>query len=185
MYINYIIDSKKFIKFMELNTDFNSFGKIANVTNKKRQYIHDIVCNSSPIRAKTKEVLINKLKINDDFFIIVHKGKTDIKEPEKTIVMNKKNIIEMFKYLKLNYSGKLPKRLKLVSIELNPTKVRALYPVSEKQQNEITVTTTPLYLESINETTSLLCKIIAPPSIQPLDRRWPDVEVKITVSSLQ
>jgi diadenylate cyclase len=102
-----------------------------------------------------------------------------------SLVLSIEEILEREVIVKPQLVGKLPKRLKLVSIDINPKKVRALYSVSEKQPNEITVTTTPLYLESINETTRLFCKIIAPPSVQPLDRRWPDVEVKITVSSLQ
>ena len=40
---------------------------------------------------------------------------------------------------------------------------------------------TLIYLKSIYNDTSLYCKIIAPPSIQPTDERWPDVEVVIKV----
>ena len=45
----------------------------------------------------------------------------------------------------------------------------------------IDVITTPIYLEGIYNDTSLFCKIIAPPAVQPADKRWPDVEVVIKV----
>ena len=45
----------------------------------------------------------------------------------------------------------------------------------------IDVIATPIYLESIYNDTSIYCKIIAPPAVQPVDKRWPDVEVVIKV----
>jgi hypothetical protein len=57
--------------------------------------------------------------------------------------------------------------------------VMALLPGIEKKEQALTITTTPIYLESLKESTTLLCKIIAPPAIQPVDKCWPDVEVTI------
>jgi hypothetical protein len=42
--------------------------------------------------------------------------------------------------------------------------------------------TTPIYLENLESDTVIYCKIIAPPALHPVDRRWPDVEVKITLA---
>ena len=81
--------------------------------------------------------------------------------------------------------GKLPGSLKLVSIEVRPQKVRGFAPVAQGEEEDFTVMTTPVYLESIKENTRLFCKIIAPPSIQPTDKRWPDVEIVIRVDSNQ
>ena len=54
-------------------------------------------------------------------------------------------------------------------------------PEANGKEKGIDVITTPIYLESIYNDTSLFCKIIAPPSFQPADKRWPDVEVVIKV----
>jgi len=45
----------------------------------------------------------------------------------------------------------------------------------------VSTITTPIYLESIYNDTKIFCKIIAPPAVQPTDKRWPDVEVVIKV----
>ena len=92
------------------------------------------------------------------------------------------SIIEQDVPIKPQLVGELPKGLRLKLLEVKPEKVRALSPSGEgNQQKEISVTTTPIYLENLRGTTSIYCKIVAPPNIQPLDRRWPDVEVRIAV----
>jgi hypothetical protein len=53
--------------------------------------------------------------------------------------------------------------------------------MDEKKNKEFNVITTPIYLESIYNDTKIYCKIIAPPTVQPKDKRWPDVEVMIKV----
>lgn len=77
--------------------------------------------------------------------------------------------------------GKLPGSLKIKKITVTPDTVLVTIPVSsgEKVTNEIL--TTPIYLESISTDSRLFCKIIARPSIQPVAKRWPDVEVFIEV----
>jgi diadenylate cyclase len=87
--------------------------------------------------------------------------------------------------VKPQFVGKLPARLKIQSVELNPRIVKVLSPPVEKKGTPLILTTTPIYLEGISENTTLYCKIIAPPSIQPADKRWPDVEVIITVAAAE
>jgi hypothetical protein len=87
--------------------------------------------------------------------------------------------------VKPQFVGKLPARLKIQSVEINPGKVKVLSPPVDKKDKLLTLTTTPIYLESISESTTLYCKIIAPPPIQPADKRWPDVEVIITVAAVE
>jgi hypothetical protein len=53
--------------------------------------------------------------------------------------------------------------------------------MDEKKNKEFNVITTPIYLESIYGDTKIYCEIIAPPSVQPTDKRCPDVEVMIKV----
>ncbi len=78
--------------------------------------------------------------------------------------------------------GKLPGKMKILELNVIPEKVKVLSaaPVNAKG-NAASVITTPIYLESIYNDTSIFCKIIASPGLQPADKRWPDVEVVIKV----
>ena len=77
--------------------------------------------------------------------------------------------------------GKLPGKMKILEIEVVPKQVKVLSPVDEEKKKVFNVMTTPIYLESIYNDTKIYCKIIAPPTVQPTDKRWPDVEVLIKV----
>jgi diadenylate cyclase len=77
--------------------------------------------------------------------------------------------------------GNLPAGLKIIKIEVIPQKIKVLSPEADGKKKIIDVITTPIYLQSIYNDTSLFCKIIAPPAVQPTDKRWPDVEVVIKV----
>lgn len=77
--------------------------------------------------------------------------------------------------------GSLPAGFRVRSVEVIPQKVRVLAPTPEKGQKALTVTTTPIYMASITENTRVLCRIIAPQTVQPVGRPWPDVEVNISV----
>jgi uncharacterized protein (TIGR00159 family) len=83
--------------------------------------------------------------------------------------------------VKPQFVGKLPDGLEITTVEINPSTVRILSPEDEDEKKEATLMTTPIYLESIKNSTRLFCKIVAPPNAQPAGRRWPDVEVTITV----
>lgn len=77
--------------------------------------------------------------------------------------------------------GRLPFGLRLRSVELKPAKLRVRSPVVDDDKNSLSLTTTPIYLETIREDTQLFCKIIAPPTVQPVGKPWPDVEVVLRV----
>ncbi len=77
--------------------------------------------------------------------------------------------------------GTLPQHLKLKSVDVFPSKITALVPHDQEKDDIASVITTPIYLETITGDTVIHCKIIAKPSIQPVDKRWPDVEVRIQV----
>ena len=65
-------------------------------------------------------------------------------------------------------------------ITVTPDMVAVNVPVTkDSKNNSDEVLTTPIYLESISTDSKLFCKIIARPSIQPVGKRWPDVEVSI------
>jgi hypothetical protein len=75
--------------------------------------------------------------------------------------------------------GKLPGNLKIKKITVTPDSVLVNVPVTRETKNIDEVLTTPIYLESISTDSKLFCKVIARPSIQPVAKRWPDVEVSI------
>lgn len=77
--------------------------------------------------------------------------------------------------------GKLPGNLKIHKITVSPETVQVSIPVIKDEKNTAEVLTTPIYLESISTDSRLFCKVIARPSIQPVAKRWPDVEVFIEV----
>jgi len=90
-------------------------------------------------------------------------------------------IVEQEVSIKPQLVGKLPGGLKIIKVEVIPQKVKVLSPKADGRAKAVEVITTPIYLESIYNDTSLFCKIIAPPAVQPADKRWPDVEVVIKV----
>jgi YbbR domain-containing protein len=77
--------------------------------------------------------------------------------------------------------GKLPKGLRLKSVVVTPETVRALAPPASGANKTPSVATTPVYLDSISESTTILGKIAAPPAVHPVEKRWPDVTLQITV----
>jgi len=77
--------------------------------------------------------------------------------------------------------GKLPDELKIRRILLKPEKIRISAPPRANPNKLETIITTPIYLDSIDRTTTVFCKIIAPASFQPVNKRWPDVEVTIEI----
>ena len=91
-------------------------------------------------------------------------------------------IVEHDVFIQPQLLGKLPANRKIQSMEVIPPKVKVSSPAETNKDMIVSLFTTPIYLESIYSTTSIFCKIIAPPSIQPVEKRWPDVEVVITVS---
>jgi diadenylate cyclase len=99
-----------------------------------------------------------------------------------TLKLTLAEIIERELPVKPQLVGALPGGLQVRSIHVSPPTVRATAPAATTRSEALSITTTPIYLGTIREDTEILCKIIAPPNIQPADRRWPDVEVRIRVA---
>lgn len=78
--------------------------------------------------------------------------------------------------------GQLPAGLTLKGVTVNPASVRVIAPTSPDISEERNLTTSPIYLTGLSGSSVLYSKIVAPPSFQPIERRWPDVEVRIEVS---
>ena len=77
--------------------------------------------------------------------------------------------------------GKLAEGMTLKSITVKPKVITALLPTEEGKETAFSLTTTPIYLETLWGTTTIFCKIIAPPNVQPIEKRWPDVEVNLEI----
>lgn len=75
--------------------------------------------------------------------------------------------------------GELPPGYQLKAITVKPDRIEALAVPLKKGTVPQTVSTTPIYLNSIQGDISLFCKIIAPASLQPAEQEWPDVEVVV------
>ncbi|MFC1852375.1 diadenylate cyclase [candidate division CSSED10-310 bacterium] len=80
--------------------------------------------------------------------------------------------------------GKLHQGLTLTSVDVSPPLVKAFVP-QEAFSNGATpkLLTTPVFLDNIYKSTTLFGKIIAPAGVQPADKRWPDVQIKISLKS--
>jgi hypothetical protein len=97
------------------------------------------------------------------------------------ITVSLEEIVEIEVAVQPQLVGTLAKDLELVSVTIEPEQLKVLAPAGEMKQN-IYLMTSPIYLESIKENAKLLKKIVAPPNVQPANKKWPDVEVSITVA---
>ena len=77
--------------------------------------------------------------------------------------------------------GNLPDGLRMVSAKVVPESVSVFVPSGDAGKAYKNITTTPVYLDNIRENTMFYCKVVAPQAVQPLDKRWPDVEVQVVV----
>jgi len=99
-----------------------------------------------------------------------------------SIALSLEEIAEFEVEIQPQLVGTLPQGLELVSVELNPKQLRVLSPPGDANQR-INIVTEPVYLESIKKSEKMVRKLIAPPNVQPKGKKWPDVEVNITVRS--
>jgi len=130
---------------------------------------------------------LSKVKPGEQEFVITEK---DLHLPKAIRLLDTEPSTLLLTFREIHYReiivdaqlvGKLPGDLQIASVTVSPQKVWILSPENEKEEREDKVMTTPIYLESIKENTKLICKIVAPAALQPAGKRWPDVEVMITV----
>ncbi|MGW8322199.1 MAG: diadenylate cyclase, partial [Thermodesulfobacteriota bacterium] len=105
----------------------------------------------------------------------------DVEPPVLEVAL--KEIEERVAVVRPQLVGQLPPGLRIISILPQPPTLHVLAPEAGQGEKAPSVTTTPIYLDGIRESTKILCKIIAPPSVRPAQKRWPDVEVEINVSA--
>ena len=82
------------------------------------------------------------------------------------------------------FIGQLPDGKKILSVEVVPETIQVFMADSgaKKGSPAVVLRTTPIYLNGLQTDTTVYCKIVAPAGVQPPDRRWPDIEVRINVN---
>ena len=86
--------------------------------------------------------------------------------------------------VKPQFIGELQKGYKVKDVEVSPALVDVIVPEG-KEAGQKELLTTPIYLQGIESTTTVYCKIVAPYGFQPQDKRWPDVSVTINVMQVK
>ncbi len=79
--------------------------------------------------------------------------------------------------------GTLPQGLHMIQAKVVPEALSVFVPAGDAGKKYKNITTTPGYLDNIRENTLFYCKVVAPQAVQPVDKRWPDVEVQVVVES--
>ncbi len=77
--------------------------------------------------------------------------------------------------------GTLPPHLKINKVKVIPSEVQVMMPPPKRGGKPLSLSTTPVYLNTIEDENRIFCKIIAPPTVQPVVRPWQDVEVVVEV----
>lgn len=103
----------------------------------------------------------------------------DVEPPNVVITIAK--LVRKHIMIEPQLVGRFPDGISAESIKSIPDSVSVFLPSEEKGQTIESIKTTPIYLSNIRENTTLYCKIIASPTIQPVEKRWPDVSVVITL----
>ena len=78
--------------------------------------------------------------------------------------------------------GSLREGLELVNVSVNPNTVR-IYQRLPAQ--DAVIKTSPIYMSTITENTTLDVTLIAPPHVEPASHKWPEVSVSITVKEAE
>ncbi|OKY74046.1 MAG: hypothetical protein BM485_15625 [Desulfobulbaceae bacterium DB1] len=74
------------------------------------------------------------------------------------------------------FIGTLPSGHRISRMEITPTSITV-----ENAAHIDTLTTTPIYLSGLGESTTVQCRIVVPETLQEQEKKWPDVVVKLTI----
>ena len=75
------------------------------------------------------------------------------------------------------FIGAVPNGYRLTSMEISPSTIVVTDP-----GNTTFLTTTPIFLNGLRESTTVLCKIVIPEKMHFREGKWPDVIVRLTIS---
>lgn len=79
--------------------------------------------------------------------------------------------------------GKLSDGLKLLSAEVHPEKLQLRCPASFGGRSDLSITTAPIELASINGDININSQIAPPPKCRPVKDDWPSVEVAVKLAA--
>jgi len=77
--------------------------------------------------------------------------------------------------------GTIPEGYELIFIEVFPARIKVLAPVDVTNNKQITLLTTPIYLDNVRENKSIFSNIISPLHVQPIDNSWPVIQVNLKI----
>lgn len=97
-----------------------------------------------------------------------------------TLTLELRNLTMGQMKVRPQFIGELQDGYEIQDIEISPAAVDVIVPEG-KETGMVELLTTPIYLQGIQTSTTVYCKIVAPYGFQPQDKRWPDVSVKINV----
>jgi diadenylate cyclase len=80
-----------------------------------------------------------------------------------------------------NLVGKLARGLRIVSLQVSPRTIAALSSLGEESLGASAVTTTPIDLGALKGSTTVYAQVLAPPGLEPADKKWPQVAVRIVL----
>ncbi|MBE7438903.1 MAG: DNA integrity scanning protein DisA nucleotide-binding domain protein [Spirochaetales bacterium] len=81
-----------------------------------------------------------------------------------------------------NLAGKLPAGLSLESVQVDPAQV-AVYLVSDNaDRKNLSIPTERIDLKNITESTEVAVRLLPPAVMRPVEKRWPQIKVRLTVS---
>ena len=104
----------------------------------------------------------------------------DINPANYHIIMH--SFIQQKFVIKPQLVGHLPEGYDIETVETNPNELTAWITSDQTTSDEIFLSTTPIFLQTITQNTKLICNIIAPPGIIPIDnKQWPEVYVNINL----
>lgn len=77
--------------------------------------------------------------------------------------------------------GKVSDGRTIKQVTVEPEMIQVLAPPDRDGTKTVNLSTTPIYLNSIESSSTIYCKVIAPPSMQSFEKKWPDVKVFIEI----
>lgn len=105
---------------------------------------------------------------------------TDIEPPQFKLVLHTMQQRDV--EIKPQLVGSLSPGYEITSIDVSPSKIPILYTTDLENPENIYLTTTPIYINTIQQSVKLSTKIVAPQGVYPLDAtNWPDVTVMIYI----
>lgn len=152
----------------------NLLGKMADLNRINPSQLR-VVIDLSKMTPGEKNIRIDKANLE-----LPPKIRVSRIRPE-TIYLNIIEMREIEAKIEPQFIGDLPDGFVLDSLAVIPQNIKVLVPVDSLQQDHVNLITTPIFLENIRQNVKIVCSLIAPGKVQPMNNRFPDVEVYLIV----